>query len=459
MERRELLPKIPKMDVMLELPALQVYREATPPKLFTQGVRAVLEQVRQDILQDRLTQLPTPQQWAVALGTWLNQATQPSLRPVLNGTGVVLHTNLGRACLSSQAVDAVCQVAKGYSTLEYDLPQGQRGSRHSHVEHLLQELTGAEAAMVVNNNAAAVLLILSAMAKGREVPVSRGELVEIGGSFRVPEVMEQGGCILREVGTTNKTHLTDYERAIGAETALLLKVHTSNYRIIGFTESVALPDLVALGHHHGLPVVEDLGSGVLCDLSHLGIPEPTVQASIAAGVDVVCFSGDKLLGGPQAGIIVGKQQYIQTIKQHPLARAVRVDKMTLAALEATLQSYAQETHWSDIPTLSMLNAPMELLHQKATALCEMVLACGMEAEVVAEQTQVGGGSAPGRNLSTYVVAITPKDEDVVALERRLRLYDHPIIGRISKNRYYLDVRTLPEEAFSVIAHGLKGTLQ
>ena len=370
----ELLRAIPKVTELYDLPEVSDLREHYAPSSVTEWIRTVLEQLRSAILSGEVTTLPTLEELGDRICRVAARESLPSLRPVINATGVILHTNLGRGCLSDRAADAVYDIARGYSTLEYNVEAGHRGSRHDHVEKLLCRLTGAESAMVVNNNAAAVMLILSTLAQGGEVITSRGELVEIGGSFRVPDIMELCGCHLREVGTTNKTHLSDYERAIGEQTRALLKVHTSNYRIVGFTESLPLSDIVALGCRTGLPVVEDLGSGSLVDLEHYGIhDEPTVQNSIRAGVDVVSFSGDKLLGGPQAGIILGKKPYIDRMKRHPLARAIRVDKMTIAALWATLTTY-QDLHRAEqeIPTLAMLAVSGEDLRASAAQLCALL---------------------------------------------------------------------------------------
>ena len=311
--------------------------------------------------------------------------------------------------------------------------------------------------MVVNNNAAAVLLILSAMASGGEVVISRGELVEIGGSFRVPEIREQCGCILHEVGTTNKTHPSDYRRAIGENTRALLKVHTSNYRIVGFTESVSASELAALGREVNLPVIEDIGSGCLVDLNQLGIhDEPTVMQSIEAGVDIVSFSGDKLLGGPQAGIIVGRKKYLDILKHHPLTRAVRIDKLTLAALEATLRSYLNPRQaLQDIPVLRMLGVSQEDLKYRAVCLCRQIKAAGFAAEVIPEESQVGGGSVPCQTLPTFAVAVTPEKLTVDQLDQALRSRDLPIVGRISHDRYVMDVRTLRDEEFTLIAAAMQ----
>ena len=455
MDQKALLKQIPKVDELLQQAQVAALRRELAPVVVTELVRSRLETLRKEILSGACGELPPTELLCREICDAAANAARPSLRPVINGSGVVLHTNLGRACLSQPAVEAVCAAARGYSTLEYDLQNGKRGSRHSHVEGLLCRVTGAEAAMAVNNNAAAVLLILSAMGQGGQVITSRGELVEIGGSFRIPEIMEQCGCTLREVGATNKTHLYDYERAIGEETKALLKVHTSNFKIMGFTESVSLTELVALGEKYGLPVIEDLGSGSLCDLSRYGLQgEPGVVDSVRAGVDVVSFSGDKLLGGPQAGIIVGRRKWIEQLKKHPLARAVRLDKMTLAALEATLRSYLDPARAeTEIPTLRMLAAAPDVLRQKAEALQAAICARGpVRTEVLEEQDQVGGGSVPTQLLPTYAVAVYPANCSVDALEEGLRLRgETPIVGRIAHDRYLLSVRTLWEEDFDYIA--------
>lgn len=452
----QLLRSIPKVDDLLMAPALHSITGTGDIHVTKEAVRDVLNDLREGILAGTVEAIPDEATLCNRIVTLVHKKRQPSLRRVINATGVVLHTNLGRACLSKRAAEAVADVARGYSTLEYDVDSGKRGVRYAHVEKLLQELTGAESALVVNNNAAAVLLILSDMAAGGEVITSRGELVEIGGSFRVPEIMESCDCHLREVGTTNKTHLRDYEKAIGEETRALMKVHTSNYKICGFTESVPLNDLVTLGHETGLPVIQDLGSGSLTDLKQFGIlGEPTVQASVQAGVDVISFSGDKLLGGPQAGIIIGKKTYLDSFKRNPLTRAMRVGKMTLTALETTLRSYADGTALSEIPTLSMVGEKPEDLERRAKMLQGMVEAIGVPAEVVPEQDQVGGGSVPTQFLDTYAVAITPRKGSVDQLETAMRVRDTPVIGRISHDRYLLDVRTLQEDDFAYVVQALK----
>ena len=453
MERQEILRGIPKVDELMQQEAILALREELPTAAVRAAVREELDGLRQAILAGDVCVLPEEASLCEAICRRTREDALPSLRPVINGTGVVLHTNLGRACLSQRAADAVTAVARGYSTLEYDLAKGQRGSRHDHIETLVCQVTGAEAAMVVNNNAAAVLLILSALGKGGEVITSRGELVEIGGSFRIPEIMVQCGCTLREVGATNKTHLRDYENAIGPETRALLKVHTSNFKIMGFSQSVPLDELVALGREKGLPVIEDLGSGSLVDLEQFGIhDEPTVQQSVKAGVDIISFSGDKLLGGPQAGIILGKAEYIRQLKRHPLARAMRVDKMTIAALRETLYAYTDEAlACREIPVLAMLGAKSHQLREKAGVLCAMLQEQGVKAQVVPTQDQVGGGSVPTQLLDAWAVAIDPGQMTVDQLEEKLRLRPLPIIGRITHEQYILDVRTLMERDFAYIA--------
>lgn len=460
MERQDILRRIPKVDELLgraaELGILEAMTDRMPPAAFRDAVREELEALRKKLLSGEASELPGTDDICAAAGRRACENQLPSLRRVVNGTGVVLHTNLGRTCLSRQAVSAVEEVARNYSTLEYDVEEGCRGSRHSHIDGLLAAVTGAEAAMVVNNNAAAVLLILSAIGKGGEVIVSRGELVEIGGSFRIPEIMTQCGCALREVGTTNKTHLSDYENAIGPETRALLRVHTSNYRIVGFSEKPDLVKLVELGRAHGLPVIEDLGSGALADLASFGIhDEPTVRQSMAAGADIVSFSGDKLLGGPQAGLIIGKKRYIEQLKKHPLARALRVDKMTLAALRETLYAY-QDPDWArqNIPVLQMLSASGQELHGRAERLRLALESAGCRAQVVETEGQVGGGSCPAQTLKSWAVAIDPGTMSVDALAEALRRAPLPIIGRISQGQYLLDLRTLMDDDFAVIAQRL-----
>ena len=453
--KEQLLRGLPRVDALAQAAELTALGEEYGEKAVVEAIREVLADLRGKILEGKVQALPASEELQAQICRQILRNAQPSLRPVINGTGIILHTNLGRACLSDKAADAVSRVARQYTNLEYDIAEGSRGSRYTHVEAQLCRLTGAESALVVNNNAAAVLLILSALTQGGQVPVSRGELVEIGGSFRVPDIMEACGAQLKEVGTTNKTHLSDYERAIGPETKALMKVHTSNYRIVGFTESPSLSALVELGHAHGLPVIEDLGSGSLVDLNSYGIhDEPCVRDSLKAGVDILSFSGDKLLGGPQAGIILGKKIYMDKLKKHPLTRAMRVDKMTLAALEATLADYQRES-FGQIPVLAMLGATEEQLKAKAYALASLLEDRSIAVSVVPTNGRVGGGSVPNRELPSYAVAL---EGNVTALERKLRTGLHPIVGMIRSDRYLLDVRTLREEDFPIIAEAVKEAL-
>ena len=445
-----LLRKIPKVDDLLQHPALAKGCEQVPPLALARAVREVLGALREELLNGRADSVPDADTLCARIAAAAEAGLRPSLRPVLNGTGVVLHTNLGRACLSAEAVKAVDAVAN-YSTLEYNVEGGCRGQRYAHVERLLTELTGAESAMVVNNNAAAVLLTLSALTAGGEVAVSRGELVEIGGAFRVPEIMESCGALLKEVGATNKTRLADYERAIGPNTRALMKVHTSNYRIVGFTQSVPGEELARLAHERGLLAIEDLGGGSLADLNAFGIRgEPTVQDCVSAGMDVVCFSGDKLLGGPQAGILLGGNACMAKLKAHPLARAMRVDKMTLAALEATLRAYRDGTAGDTVPVLTMLRRTREELWVLAEALGAALRRAGMDAETVAVTDQVGGGAVPTQELPAAAVSLLPKRVSVETLEERLRKGALPVIGCLEGGRYLLHVRTLFPKDFDDI---------
>ena len=378
----------------------------------------------------------------------LARGFQPSLRRVINASGVVIHTNLGRAPLAAPALARLAQLGAGYTILEYDLARGGRGSRAVHAELLLTRITDAEAAAVVNNNAAATLLMLAALAAGREVLISRGELVEIGGGFRVPDVMAQSGCILREVGTTNRTRAGDYSAALGDRTALILRVHPSNFRIEGFTERPPLAELVALGRQFNVPVVEDLGSGALLPLA---AGEPLVGDSVAAGAAVVCFSGDKLLGGPQAGILVGRRDLIDRIRTHPLMRALRVDKLTYAALEATLVEYLAGRAVATVPVARMLSMTAAEIEPRARALAERLRAAGWQADVVDGMSAVGGGSAPGVELPTKLVALSRAGQSADALEATLRSGNPPVIARIERDRVVLDLRTVAAEDDRLIA--------
>ena len=446
------LRSLPQVEEVLHDASLEALTDSVPRDLVCDAVRTSIDEARQAILagSDADTSIPNIVR---ATRMRLLALNRPSLRRVVNASGVIIHTNLGRSVLAPAAVQAVNEVASGYSTLEYDTDAMARGSRHSHCEQLICTLTGAEAAIAVNNNAAAVMMVLSEFAAGHEAIVSRGELVEIGGSFRIPEIVTQCGCTLCEVGATNKTHRRDYEAAIGEQTRALLKVHTSNYRIVGFTESVPREELAEIAHGHGLPLIEDLGSGAIVDLEPFGIRgEPTVQRSLHAGVDVASFSGDKLLGGPQAGLIVGKREYIERIKKHPLARALRLDKMTLAALHATLSVYLDsETAARESPTLAMLSASEDKLHAKALRLQKALADTGVSSQLVWTGDAVGGGSAPAQELTGWAVAIEPGRLSVDELEEKLRLRAKPIVARIHRRQYLLCVRTIREEDFAEIA--------
>ncbi|RAN65913.1 L-seryl-tRNA(Sec) selenium transferase [Dolosigranulum pigrum] len=454
---QEKLSQLPKMDELLEDVAIAPWFEVFDRSYVKNYLNEALNQVRQAILAGEDVDISHSAVVAIAERK-LSAKKRPNLRPMINATGTALHTNLGRALLSDKAVEATQRVNARYSNLEYNVEAGERGSRYAHIEDLLKELTGAEAALVVNNNAAAVMLLLTATTQGQEVLISRGELVEIGGSFRVPDVIESVGARLKEVGATNKTHLRDYERAITEETGALLRVHTSNYRVVGFSQVPDDKDLVALAHQHDLPAFNDLGSGLLIDLQPLGLPrEPLVSEVVAAGYDVVSFSGDKLLGGPQAGILVGTKQYIDQLKRHPLLRALRVDKMTLAGLEATLQAYLKpEQAMKDIPLLQMLGQSEEKLARKAQTLADdiRVLNKGYQVNIKEGQSQVGGGAFPEARLATHLVEISHPDYSESTLEQKLRQAEFPIIARTSDGKVQFDVRTLLEADSGKICQAL-----
>jgi L-seryl-tRNA(Ser) seleniumtransferase len=448
------LRTLPSVEQVVQSPSLQDLRSSASRQALVSAVRAALESIRRSLLQgvagDIGSRPGDRSQWIETVRHEVVRLLAPSLRPAINATGVIIHTNLGRSLLAEEASAAVMEVASRYSNLEFDLDEGRRGSRYVHVEGLLRRLTGAEAAMVVNNNAGAVLISLSSLARGKEVVVSRGELVEIGGAFRMPDVMLQSGALLVEVGTTNKTHLRDYEAAVGPETGLLLKVHTSNYRILGFTQDVSLDALAALGHGRGIPVMNDLGSGCLVDLGQWGLePEPTVQDALRSGVDVVTFSGDKLLGGPQAGLILGRPDLVDRIRRNPLARALRIDKMTLAALWATLQLYWDpQVAVTRIPTLRMLVAQDRDLRARANLLARRIRKQAprqVSVHVRRDRSQVGGGSLPLMELPTWVVSLRLEGWSAARIEKALRGETPPVIARISKEEILLDVRTVQEE--------------
>jgi L-seryl-tRNA(Ser) seleniumtransferase len=450
------LRRLPSVNELLQTPTGQHLVTQFSRDMAVRAIRASLAQARISISAG--ASCPPLIDMLVQAEDILQKEQQPHLHSVINATGVIINTNLGRAPISQEALQAVQTVSHGYSNLEYDLAVGERGSRHTHTEALLRELTGAEAAIVTNNNAAAVLLSLSALAHGHEVIISRGQLVEIGGGFRVPDVMRQSGCSLVEVGTTNRTRIQDYANALTEQTALLLSVHPSNFLITGFTESTSLRELAELAHNNGLLVMEDLGSGCLLNSEQYGLThEPTPLERIAEGADVVCFSGDKLLGGPQAGIIVGKADNIAHIARHPLMRAVRIDKMTLAALEATLRHYQRGEATTHIPVWRMIAAPPEKIASRATHWVTELQKHGINAHIQLGMSTIGGGSLPGETLPTTLLAldamrVVPLSLDELAT--RLRLRSYPIITRISRDALLLDPRTVLEEQDGEVVQAL-----
>ena len=447
MNKNMLYRSIPKVDVLLEDPEIQGLIETYSRDTVVESIHLEMDALRKYIgtCEDEEKAKEQIGNLNMNVRRTVTAMHTPNMRSVINGTGTILHTNLGRAPISQKHMNRIAQIATGYSNLEYNLEAGRRGERYSHFEKLLCKITGAEAAMAVNNNAAAVMLILSSLAKGGEVVVSRGELVEIGGKFRVPDVMEQSGATLVEVGTTNKTHYDDYESAITEETKALLKVHTSNYRIVGFTDTVGIDELIPIAKEHDIPVIEDLGSGVLIDLSKYGITyEPTVQDSIRKGADVVCFSGDKLLGGPQAGIIIGKKKYIDMMKKNQLTRALRIDKFTATALELVLQEYlSEENAIQNIPVLKMITKSYDETVAEAKTFKRMLQREKLSAayEVVDCESQIGGGSLPLERIPSAAVAIHPEKISVPELEERMRHLPVPIIPRTVNDTILLDVRT------------------
>ena len=464
-DRNAVLRRLPKVDEVLASPAVRGLLERAPRWAVVTAVRGEIERLRAEIVAERSTAVD------VDAGNVANEVAElmrPSLQPVINATGVVLHTNLGRAPLAEHAVARVAAVARGYTNLEYRLDARRRGSRHEHVAGLIAALTGAEDALVVNNCAAAVLLALSQLAAGRGVVVSRGELVEIGGSFRVPDIMRASGARLIEVGTTNRTHLGDYEdalTALGSDAALLLKVHRSNFAVVGFTAEVEVRELAELAHGRNLPAMVDLGSGALVDLRALGLggpdrSEPTVAEIVAAGADLVTFSGDKLLGGPQAGLIVGRRPLVAAMRAHPLLRAVRPDKLTLAALEATLELY-RDGRSSEIPTIAMLATPEPTLEARArqlSAACQAAVPA-LEFSPVRVRSAVGGGALPTVEPWSWAVAATARDAggpSADALDARLRRATPAVVARIAEDRLLLDVRTLADDDLPAVARAFAG---
>lgn len=449
---------IPKVDKLLEQQSMIALIKTYGREKVVQALRGVLDTIRDSIAQGTFTSsdiqetLTNPETPVIDI---LNKQSVKSLRRVINATGIILHTNLGRAPLAKEALKAVIEAASGYSDLEYDLATGERGGRLDRVSKLICELTGAQASFVVNNNAAAVLLILAALAQGKEVIVSRGELVEIGGGFRIPEVLEQSGAKLIEVGTTNKTRIEDYEKAINENTCALLKVHKSNYRIVGFTKEANTDELIALSRKYGLLAIEDLGSGMLIR----GFGEPTVQEVTESGIDIVTFSGDKLLGGPQAGIIAGKAHIMAKIRSHPLARALRIDKMTLAALESTLKLYTQSDTIDRIPVIHMLNISSEELFKISSEFCEKIKNIpGLEASVIEVSSHAGGGSLPGYEFPGYAAAIKPSC-GCTDFVKALREAEIPVISRIAQDSVIIDLRTVLTDDYEDLLKSLRETAE
>ncbi|MEZ6095040.1 MAG: L-seryl-tRNA(Sec) selenium transferase [Pirellulaceae bacterium] len=438
---------IPSVNQLLESPQLKQMMENVSHNVVVGRVREFLDDVRDRVNKaSENVEIPKPHEMAERIADWLKSERVSRLQPVINGTGVILHTGLGRSPLSRAAMDRINAIGNGYASVEVDLATGQRSQRAKVVERLLTELTGAPAAAVANNNAAATMLALSAMARGREVIVSRGQLVEIGGSYRLPEVMEAAGCVLREVGTTNKVRLADYENAINENTGAILRVHPSNFQVVGFTESVELKELIGLAHRHDLPLIDDVGSGALVDFQKYGLTdEPVVRESIDCGADLVLFSGDKLVGGPQAGILVGKTTAIERVLREPLMRAMRVDKITLAALEATLELYHNvETAEQEIPILRMLSMPADNLKFRAEKFVGQLAGNGAieTAEVIEESSMLGGGSLPTQTIPTWCVSLKFKDVSVDHVAKQLRGHRPSIFGRINKERLLIDFRTV-----------------
>ncbi|MFH2045072.1 MAG: L-seryl-tRNA(Sec) selenium transferase [Pseudomonadota bacterium] len=465
-KQQNLLKMLPGVDYILELSKTEPAFNDIPRSVLLLSIRKVVGKLRNEILD--VTKLPAETDLSDSLimekiKFAANKSMAPNLTQVINATGVVIHTNLGRSILAADIIKNLGLIAGNYSNLEFDLNKGERGTRYASVEEILCELSGAEAAMAVNNNAAAVLLCLETMARSKTVIVSRGELVEIGGSFRIPDIIAKSGAILKEVGTTNRTRVKDYEKAIESDTGLLLKVHTSNFSVVGFTESADLKELILLGSKYNIPVMEDLGSGTFIDFSMYGLTkEPTVQESVSAGADIVTFSGDKLLGGPQAGIIVGKKDIIDVIKKNPLTRALRIDKLTLAALESTLRLYRDpEKAVKLIPTLSMLTTPINLIKKRAAKLIKLfsgINNLALSIKPVDMDSKAGGGSLPLVNLPSKCIAIKIAGMSVNSIEKNMRNNTPPIIGRIEDDNFIIDLRTVKEDELVIIKDAVTAIL-
>jgi L-seryl-tRNA(Ser) seleniumtransferase len=460
-EKQKLLSNLPSVDEILKGKQGVEWLKAHSRRYVLQAIRETIDSRRKEIIEGLPVDLSEEVMMA-DIENMLEKLSSYSLRPLINATGVVIHTNLGRSILPERALENIRRVSGCYSNLEYDIEEGKRGKRYSHIKRILREVTGAEDALIVNNNAAAVMLCLNTLSKDKEVIVSRGELVEIGGSFRMPDVMAASGAILREVGTTNKTHLYDYEKAINGDTALILKVHKSNFKIIGFTGEVSIEDLINLGIRHQIPVMFDLGSGCLIDLKPFGIyTEPVVKDIVKTGVDITTFSGDKLLGGPQGGVIVGKRQYIEKIQKNPMTRAMRIDKLTLSGFEATLMEYIdEEKAIKNIPTLKLLLQKPEEIMDRANRIAERLKKEieDVYIDVMVDSSRAGGGALPEVDLPTYVVSIKSDKVPVNEFEERLRRCNPPIIARIKEDSLIIDARTLMDKDLESLVKGISTAL-
>ncbi len=464
-KQKTLLKSLPKIDEVLVLLEKRGTLERAPREKVLESIRDVVAGIRSAILAGSwdAASVPSNESAADSVAARIERLHEYSLRRVINATGIILHTNLGRAPLCKEALARIVEVSRGYSNVEFDLASGKRGLRYYHIREILCELTGAEDALVVNNNAAAVLLVLSTLARGREAIVSRGELIEIGGEFRIPEVMERSGAVLREVGATNRTHLSDYEKAVNENTALIMKVHTSNFRIVGFTEGVPVPELVALGRRHGIPVMNDLGSGCFIRLEKYGLErEPTVSDAVKEGADVITFSGDKLLGGPQAGIIVGKKDQLESIKKNPLNRALRIDKLTLAALEATAKLYLNEQEAiAGLRSLTALTEPVETAARRARRLLQTLKKEKFPGVTLALKkgfSMSGGGSLPTEQIPTVLVALRSGNLSAARIDEKLRALPVPVVARIAENEILFDPRTLAAEELPEVRNALRAVL-
>ncbi len=453
---KQLLSKIPSINKILMTDKVKELLEEYPEIFVKDIVKKEVDNIKNDILQEKLKEVPEMDEIVQKLCLEVKNKDKLSLRRIVNATGTILHTNLGRSLLSERVKENLTEIAFNYSNLEFNIDEKKRGSRYSHLIDIIKRLTDAEDVLVVNNNAAAVMLTLNTLTQGKEIIVSRGELVEIGGAFRIPEIIKLSGGVSCEIGTTNKTHLKDYINAINENTAVLLKVHTSNYKITGFTEAVSNKEVADLAHENGLIAINDLGSGQFVDFTPYGLPyEPTVKEVLDSGMDIVTFSGDKLLGGPQAGIIVGKKKYIEEMKKNQLTRALRVDKMTIAALEATLKLYLDEkTALKEIPTLRMISISEEELREKAEKFTEIIKKSDFISEIIEDRAEVGGGSYPSSYLKSIAVKLTHNKKTSTEIERLLLLEEIPIITRIKENSIILDMRTLREKEFDLVADSL-----